>query len=236
MAPQNSTKKKLKTRSKAPRSVQLLEVEDDDARESRLGNLLEQKASEHLRSSSATKARSDSWNTQRELPLRLGRLNEPLPTMETTSNLISRLDAFLPSLKASNDALIDQAARDPNSIDIEHLTPTEEGMVPAHIEMNLGLGVFTVKRGGDASTAEDSNGEDNGEDDSDGEDGDEGTESDATSEVQSESSDGHGGSGEGANNSGAQLALSDQNEHSTPEMVRDADVAPPDVRYRPPAA
>lgn len=163
----------------------MLEVEDDEARETRLGNLLAEKASEDaLRIASDKKNRGDRLNSDGQLPLRLGRLNGPLPT---TSHLLARLEAFLPSLKASNEALLDQAARDPTSVDIEHLTPGDEGVEPEHIEMNLGLGVFALKKSApaaDASAGDDSDGED-GEDSDDEDLAEERSETDASSEDES---------------------------------------------------
>jgi len=176
---------KRKPRREPLRSSEMLEVEDDEARETRLGNLLAEKASEDaLRIASDKKNRGDRLNSDGQLPLRLGRLNGPLPT---TSHLLARLEAFLPSLKASNEALLDQAARDPTSVDIEHLTPGDEGVEPEHIEMNLGLGVFALKKSApaaDASAGDDSDGED-GEDSDDEDLAEERSETDASSEDES---------------------------------------------------
>ncbi|KZO95937.1 hypothetical protein CALVIDRAFT_598637 [Calocera viscosa TUFC12733] len=190
MVPVDQVLGKRKQQPEVSSSSGLLEVEDDDARETRLGRLLAETASEDAQQSAGgRKSRGGGRNGEQDLPLRLGRLNEPVPMPGTASNLLARLDAFLPSLKASNQALLDQAARDPESVDIEHLTPGEEGVEPEHIEMNLGLGVFTLKK--DAATPDPSAGEDHDTDDSDdAEPGDESTESENSPDDESTSSSG----------------------------------------------
>jgi len=58
--------------------------------------------------------------------------------VEPPNELLSRLQAFLPALEASNHELFRKAEEDPDSIDIENV-----GQDEAHyVEMNLGLGVF----------------------------------------------------------------------------------------------
>jgi len=150
-----------------------------------VGKLLAETAAADLHAErTGKKSRHAGWQAQGELPLRLGRLHEPVPTAETSSNLLARLDAFLPSLKASNEALLDQAARDPDSVDIEHLSPAQEGMEPEHIEMNLGLGVFALKKNDAEAEMPDEVDEADSDDD---ETGDESSESDASSDNDSRS-------------------------------------------------
>ncbi|TFK83418.1 hypothetical protein K466DRAFT_589737 [Polyporus arcularius HHB13444] len=52
--------------------------------------------------------------------------------------LLSRVQAFLPELAASNADLLRRAREDPTSVDIENVREED----PQYIEMNLGLGVF----------------------------------------------------------------------------------------------
>jgi len=59
------------------------------------------------------------------------------------SPVLSRAEDFLPRLAASNAELANKAAQDPASVDIEHLG--DRGEDAPHIEMNLGLGVFSQR-------------------------------------------------------------------------------------------
>ncbi|KII92996.1 hypothetical protein PLICRDRAFT_35161 [Plicaturopsis crispa FD-325 SS-3] len=58
--------------------------------------------------------------------------------VDPPSELLSRVQAFLPQLEASNAALAEKLKNDPQSIDIENIADDAEQV----IEMNLGLGVF----------------------------------------------------------------------------------------------
>lgn len=104
--------------------------------------------------------------------------------------VISRAEAFLPRLAASNDDLMHRAALDPASVDIEHLPNTDA----AHIELvsappssslahlhdtftkNLGLGVFEQRSheqpgsDPDSDSGSDASSEPNSEDYSDSDD------------------------------------------------------------------
>ncbi|KAJ8655752.1 hypothetical protein O0I10_008638 [Lichtheimia ornata] len=74
------------------------------------------------------------------------------------SDILSRVQAFLPQLQTANSEL-DQ--KDPSELDIENVNEEQEGQ---YIEMNLGLGVFEAKRKGDASdTSDDHDSDDNDE-------------------------------------------------------------------------
>ncbi|KAI8076455.1 uncharacterized protein B0P05DRAFT_545925 [Gilbertella persicaria] len=65
--------------------------------------------------------------------------NKTVPS--APSDILSRVQAFLPQLKQANEQL---KAADPSKLDIENVN--EEGQ---YIEMNLGLGVFEEKHDSD---------------------------------------------------------------------------------------
>ncbi|KAG2204567.1 uncharacterized protein EV154DRAFT_313463 [Mucor mucedo] len=69
------------------------------------------------------------------------------------SDILSRVQAFLPQLKSANEQL---KAADPKSLDIENVEE-DDGQ---YIEMNLGLGVYEEKRPGQ-SDSEDEDSDDN---------------------------------------------------------------------------
>ncbi|KAL1926785.1 hypothetical protein VTP01DRAFT_5431 [Rhizomucor pusillus] len=75
--------------------------------------------------------------------------------IEPPSDILSRVQAFLPQLKSANEEL---SKADPSKLNIENLEDEDE----RYIEMNLGLGVFEEKRPGNAS---DSNSDDDDGDD-----------------------------------------------------------------------
>ncbi|KIJ46530.1 hypothetical protein M422DRAFT_165170, partial [Sphaerobolus stellatus SS14] len=115
-------KSKKKNKKKGDSNTRVtLEVEDEEARQQRLQSLLE--------SIDATSA-SSKGPPAPQFPLPPSR-----PHAVPPSDVLSRAAAFLPLLASSNAEL---ANVDPESLNIEHLED-EEG---AHIEMNLGLGVF----------------------------------------------------------------------------------------------
>ncbi|RPD56545.1 hypothetical protein L226DRAFT_531321 [Lentinus tigrinus ALCF2SS1-7] len=58
--------------------------------------------------------------------------------VEPPLELLSRVQAFLPELAASNADLLQRAREDPSSVDIESVNAE----APQYIEMNVGLGVF----------------------------------------------------------------------------------------------
>ncbi|KZT06662.1 uncharacterized protein LAESUDRAFT_653184 [Laetiporus sulphureus 93-53] len=105
---------------------QTLEIEDEEKRQDRMHELL-------MRLNSSSGARSTFASD-----LRLPRLGEDTPfEMPPPSDLLSRVQSFLPQLAASNAELLRRAQEDPNSVDIENVENDER-----YIEMNLGLGVF----------------------------------------------------------------------------------------------
>ncbi|KAF8068644.1 hypothetical protein FPV67DRAFT_1668715 [Lyophyllum atratum] len=105
-------------------TIEKLEVEDEEARIQRIQSTLEKLNAP----SSPPAAPSPSFTlpTERSKP-------QAMPP----SDLLSRVQAFLPTLEASNAVLQQQFQNDPSSVDIEHIEETEQ-----YIEMNLGLGVF----------------------------------------------------------------------------------------------
>jgi len=101
--------------------MSVLEVEDEDHRQRRIQSVLEK-----LNSTSPVKA-------DQKLNFDFHQQVKSNP-----SELLSRVQAFLPQLEASN-AILAQA--DPKSVDIENIQ--KDG---PYIEMNLSLGVFKDRR------------------------------------------------------------------------------------------
>ncbi|KAF9976225.1 hypothetical protein BGZ73_008932 [Actinomortierella ambigua] len=64
-------------------------------------------------------------------------------TFRVQSDLISRLEAFLPKIKEANAELEKQVQMDPAAVDIENV---DEESGEQYIEMDLGLGVFDLKK------------------------------------------------------------------------------------------
>ncbi|EAU92152.2 hypothetical protein CC1G_08775 [Coprinopsis cinerea okayama7 len=58
--------------------------------------------------------------------------------IKPNTELLSRIQSFLPQLQASNEALLKRAEMDPASVDIEHITEGTDKV----IQMDLGLGLF----------------------------------------------------------------------------------------------
>ncbi|RDB20626.1 hypothetical protein Hypma_012253 [Hypsizygus marmoreus] len=105
--------------------MEKLEIEDDAARLNRIQSTLEKL---NASSTSVTTPPRFDFTAQRSTPHFI-----PPP-----SELLSRVQAFLPTLEASNSLLAQRCQADPRSVDIEHV---DDGM-EEYIEMNLGLGVF----------------------------------------------------------------------------------------------
>lgn len=108
-----------------------LDVEDEEARQARIEELL-QKVNASSGSSTSRPGVSGLLSGPGERP----------HAVEPPSELLSRVQAFLPELAASNAELETRAREDPGSVDIENVNP-EAGQ---YIEMNLGLGVFEQRR------------------------------------------------------------------------------------------
>ncbi|KAI0354059.1 hypothetical protein OH77DRAFT_1426470 [Trametes cingulata] len=108
--------------------TQVLEIEDEEQRQERMHSLLARLNAQ------STSPHAGASAPQR--PFELGdRSTLPAgPPLE----LLSRVQAFLPELAASNAELVRRARENPESVDIENVGEDEE----QYIEMNLGLGVF----------------------------------------------------------------------------------------------
>ncbi|KAG1752443.1 uncharacterized protein EDB91DRAFT_516602 [Suillus paluster] len=107
-----------------------LEVEDDEERQQRIGNLLEQ-----LNSS------SPSRNTSNAVPPAFDFGERKTFAVDPPSELLTRVRDFLPRLKAENDTLAQRIRDNPSSVDIENIEEDAE----QYIEMNLGLGVLETR-------------------------------------------------------------------------------------------
>ncbi|KAG0330965.1 hypothetical protein BG004_001881 [Podila humilis] len=64
-------------------------------------------------------------------------------TFKVQSDLLSRLEDFLPKIRNANAELEEKLKADPKSLDIENVDETSDEQ---YIEMDLGLGVFDLKR------------------------------------------------------------------------------------------
>lgn len=110
----------------------LLDVEDEDGRQKRLGQLL-------MKVDQAGGTPSDSAELPATLqPNRIAWASTP-PLVEPPTELLNRVRDFLPQLAESNTSL---SSRDQSELDIENIT--NDGSY--YIEMNLGLGVFERRR------------------------------------------------------------------------------------------
>ncbi|KAF9037720.1 hypothetical protein BJ165DRAFT_571316 [Panaeolus papilionaceus] len=109
--------------------VEKLEIEDEESRQARIQSFLEKlntPSSSHSNPLSSTSPPQFDFGNRMTYPV------------EPPTNLLSRIQAFLPQMEASNNALAQQAKSDPSSVDIEHISDDMD----QYIEMNLGLGVF----------------------------------------------------------------------------------------------
>jgi len=106
------------------RVMEKLDMEGEEERQNRIQSTLEK-----LNSTSTKKPSTFP-------PFNFG--NSMNYDMKTSSELLSRVQAFLPEIEESNSLLAQRLKNDPKSVDIEHM---EEG-TDQYIEMNLGLGVF----------------------------------------------------------------------------------------------
>ncbi|KAF8240048.1 hypothetical protein L208DRAFT_1020688, partial [Tricholoma matsutake] len=112
------------------RSTELLDVECEEDRLDRLRSSLE---------------KLNRNSTNRNIispPLNFDFRNRTPHAINPPTELLSRIQAFLPAFEASNAILAQRAQADPKSVDIEHI---DEGM-DRYIEMDLGLGVFEDRR------------------------------------------------------------------------------------------
>ncbi|TFK22303.1 hypothetical protein FA15DRAFT_706488 [Coprinopsis marcescibilis] len=119
-----------------------LDVEDEEARQQRL-----QTALENLNASSPPPPYAGASLST----LAAGSLPGSAPyEVKTNTELLARIQEFLPQLHASNQELLQRARTDPNSVDIEHISEDVDKV----IEMKLGLGVFQEKRRRRSKTAD----------------------------------------------------------------------------------
>ncbi|EIN11830.1 hypothetical protein PUNSTDRAFT_131982 [Punctularia strigosozonata HHB-11173 SS5] len=136
-----------------------LEVESEDERQQRIQSTLEKLNTPSKSHPSGSKPGFPFGDAQ------------PDSQPGSTSQLLERVQAFLPQLAESNAELLRRAQNEPSSADIEHFNGDEE----QYIEMNLGLGVFEQRRQG-------------GQEDDDEETTSSESSTDSTSESQSDSS------------------------------------------------
>lgn len=107
-----------------------LEVEDEVNRQQRIGNLLEQ-----LNSS------PPSRNTIIAAPPTFEFGERKTYAVDPPSELLARIQDFLPRIKEENDSLAQRIRDNPSSADIENIEEDAE----QYIEMNLGLGVLETR-------------------------------------------------------------------------------------------
>ncbi|KAI1792234.1 hypothetical protein LXA43DRAFT_1007205 [Ganoderma leucocontextum] len=107
------------------RASEVLEVEDEEQRHERMHDLLS-RINTSAPSVSSEPPQSFDFGDRSTFPVA-----PPL-------GLLSRVQAFLPELAASNADLLRRAKEDPNGVDIENVGDDQA----QYIEMNLGLGVF----------------------------------------------------------------------------------------------
>ncbi|KAG2156401.1 hypothetical protein DEU56DRAFT_233941 [Suillus clintonianus] len=107
-----------------------LEVEDEENRQQRIGNLLEQ-----LNSSSSSR------NTSNAAPPAFDFGERKTYAVDPPSELLARIQDFLPRLKEENESLAQRIRDNPSSVDIENIEEDAE----RYIEMNLGLGVLETR-------------------------------------------------------------------------------------------
>ncbi|KAJ7927583.1 hypothetical protein B0H13DRAFT_1038270 [Mycena leptocephala] len=166
-----------------------IELEDDEARLERIQRVLEK-----LNTVSPTAGRG------MESILNAAGASEPGPRSEGSLNeLLTRVQAFLPEIQASNATLLQKASLDPHSVDIENVEGDEKV-----IQMNLGLGLFEDRSGMEGSESEpetdknsdidveeeDAMEEDSDESSSDTDGSDESSSEDESSEAESDDSGG----------------------------------------------
>ncbi|KAI0076825.1 hypothetical protein K474DRAFT_1707884 [Panus rudis PR-1116 ss-1] len=122
----HSSTKSFADKSRGP---ERLDVEDEEQRQERMHNVF---------------MRLDSQTSQKtqDAPRKFEFGDRRTYAVEPPSELLSRVQSFLPQLAASNEELTRRAQEDPSSVDIENV-----GEDSGYIEMNLGLGVFE-ERGG----------------------------------------------------------------------------------------
>ncbi|KAI0699780.1 hypothetical protein C8T65DRAFT_659104 [Cerioporus squamosus] len=110
------------------RATEVLDIEDEEQRHERIHGLF-------TRLNASAPPPSDA-GIQAARPFDFG--DRSTFAVQPPLQLLSRVQAFLPELAASNADLLRRAKEDPTSVDIENVNEED----PQYIEMNLGLGVF----------------------------------------------------------------------------------------------
>jgi len=118
--------------------MEKLEIETEEERQQRIQSVLE-KLNENSKVTPTSSCPDFHLNRTGPLPI------------YPPSDLLARVQAFLPQIEAANAALDTQVAQDPGSVDIEHLGPEEK----QYIQMDLGLGVFEQRQAPRQSTNDD---------------------------------------------------------------------------------
>ncbi|KAF5352606.1 hypothetical protein D9756_006315 [Leucocoprinus leucothites] len=103
----------------------VLDVEDDDKRQNRIQNLLEKLNSDSKPQTQPGVQKFD-FGSRSTFPI------------HPPSDLLARVQAFLPQIQASNETLSQRMQEDPDSVNLEHISESMD----QYIQMNLGLGVF----------------------------------------------------------------------------------------------
>ncbi|KAG6859795.1 hypothetical protein C0995_003883 [Termitomyces sp. Mi166 len=111
----------------------VLEIEDAEQRLDRLRNTLQK-----LNDTTHHKSKSSSTPNPGLSFLNVENTRSKRQFIPPPSDLLSRVQAFLPALEASNALL---SSQDRSQIDVEHID-SDSG---PYIEMNLGLGLFDVR-------------------------------------------------------------------------------------------
>ncbi|KAF8624631.1 hypothetical protein AX15_005785 [Amanita polypyramis BW_CC] len=133
--------------------MEQLDVEDEEQRQRRILKHLEK-----LNASSSAKIPSP--------PLKFDFGNRTTCLVAPPTELLARVQAFLPQIEASNAVLVQQVEADPESVNMEHVDDSME----QYIEMNLGLGVFedrSRKNGAETLSSSDSSSVDDDDDNTD---------------------------------------------------------------------
>ncbi|KAJ3557462.1 hypothetical protein NM688_g1458 [Phlebia brevispora] len=121
------------------RGLERLEVEDEEERQQRMHDIFMQLDNKQSQPRSPEIPRAFDFGDRRTFMI------------EPPTELLSRVQAFLPQLAASNADITRRAKEDPASVDIEKL-----GSDGRYIQMNLGLGVFEQHKGASRPRSSDS--------------------------------------------------------------------------------
>ncbi|KAL5495066.1 hypothetical protein ACEPAI_528 [Sanghuangporus weigelae] len=136
--------------------TQRLDVEDEDQHQLRLRQLLQRindsSSSSYTHADNNSRIAASSNNTPfvRPGPSSFDFGVRETHAVEPPSELLSRVESFLPQMEAANTELARRMESSPESVDIENLgdedEDDEDGRQGQYIEMNLGLGVFDIRR------------------------------------------------------------------------------------------